>query len=419
MITCSGEHAAVPKEAHIRVRERILRGLAVLLVLTLLVAFVILSFPQRINDLDFSEYYVAGQIIRQGLGKHLYDLKVQLDFQLRVAQPHVFYNHPPFEALLFAPFTLLSYRAAYTAWVLLSVGLLICAAVIVESNTNVLAALSQYARIQADFGLVLLLFMTFAPLTTCLLLGQDSSLLLLIYTLTFVLLCGGNDFWAGCMLAGGLFKFHLIMPFVLILALRRKWAFVRGFMLVGCLLILISIAVSGPAVLTTYPRFLLLNALYQQVGGFAPEYMPNIRGFVHLLLNGWAAVISALLVAGGSLAALWFVARNWSDEQFGLSFAAAVLAALLCSYHLYNYDLTLLLLPISIICGELAGQGRSLFRPMLLVALIALFVPPLHHWLLLHGVYALIFVPILMLLIDAVRVNQKDTPGTPRILAAP
>jgi hypothetical protein len=368
------------------------------------VAFVILSFPQRINDLDFSEYYTAGQIIRQGLGRQLYDLTVQLNFQLRLAQPHVFYNHPPFEALLFVPFTLLSYRAAYTAWVLLSVGLLTCTAVIVESNTNVLSALSRYSRIEADFGLMLLLFMTFAPLTTCLLLGQDSPLLLLIYTLTFVLLRRGNEFWAGCMLAGGLFKFHLIIPFVLILALRRKWPFLKGFMLVGSLLILTSIAVSEPSVLTTYPRLLLLNPIYQQIGGFAPEYMPNIRGFVHLLLNGRAAVISALLLAGGSLAAMWFAAHNWSDEQFGFSFSAAVLATMLCSYHLYNYDLTLLLLPISIVCGELAGQGPSFFRPMLLAALIALFVPPLHHLLLLHSMYSLMFVPILMLFVETIRI---------------
>jgi hypothetical protein len=417
MIPCSGELSEVAQEAHIRVRDRILRGSAVLLVLTLLVAFVILSFPQRINNLDFSEYYVAGQIIRQGLGRHLYDLKVQLNFQLRVAQPHVFYNHPPFEALLFVPFTLLSYRAAYTAWVLLSVGLLICAAVMIESNTSVVSALSRYARIQADFGLMLLLFMTFAPLTTCLLLGQDSPLLLLIYTLTFILLRSRNEFCAGCMLASGLFKFHLIMPFVLVLVLRQKWSFVKGVALVGALLILLSIAVSGTTAVIEYPRLLLLNPIYQQVAGFAPEYMPNIRGLVHLLLNGRAA-ISALLVAGGSVAVVWFAAHNWNDEQFGLSFSAAVLAALLCSYHLYNYDLTVLLLPISIVCGELSGQGRSLFRPMLLVALIALFVPPLHHLLLLHGVYALMFVPILMLLIEAVRVNQKDTPGTARIVAA-
>src|SRR5437016_3560262 len=120
MITCSGEETAVAREAQIP--ERIVRGLAVLFVLTLLVGFVVSSLPQRINDLDFSEYYSAGQIIRQGLGRQLYDLKVQLDFQLRIAKPHVFYNHPPFEALLFAPFTFLSYRAAYISWVLISVG---------------------------------------------------------------------------------------------------------------------------------------------------------------------------------------------------------------------------------------------------------------------------------------------------------
>ena len=407
MITYSGEQPAVTKEAQIPIREHIVRGLAVLFVLTLLVGFVVSSFPQRIDDLDFSEYYSAGQIIRQGLGRQLYDLKVQLDFQLRIAKPHVFYNHPPFEALLFAPFMFVSYRAAYTSWVLISVGLLVCAALIIESNTKVILAASQYARMQADFGLVLLLFMTFAPVTTCLLLGQDSPLLLLIYTLTFVLLRSRKEFWAGCLLAGGLFKFHLIVPFVLVLVLRRKWSFLRGFVLVGAMLIVISISVSGPSVLVVYPRFLLLNPIYQQVAGFAPEYMPNIRGFVYLLLNERAAVISAVVVGTGSVAIIWLAARNWNDEQFGFSFSAAVLASLLAGYHLYNYDLTLLLLPISILCGELARQGRSLFRPLLLVALIALFVPPLHRLLLLHSIYALMFVPILLLLIEAVRVNQN------------
>jgi hypothetical protein len=405
-------------EAHIRIRERVMRGSAVLLVLTLLVAFVILSFRQRINDLDFSEYYAAGQIVRQHQGRQLYDLKLQLAFQLKLAQPHVFYNHPPFEALLFVPFTFLGYRAAYTAWVLLSVGLLIGAAVIIELNTNVLSALSRYTRIQADFGLMLLLLMTFAPLTTCLLLGQDSLLLLLIYTLTFVLLRRGDEFWSGCVLAGGLFKFHLIMPFVLILVLRQKWSFVKGVALVGALLILLSIAVSGPAVLIGYPRFLLLNPIYQQVAGFAQEYMPNIRGLVHLLLNGRATVLNAVLVGVGSGAVIWFTAKRWNDQRFGLSFSAAILSTLLASYHLYNYDLTLLLLPISIVCGELAGQARSLFRPMLLVALIALFVPPLHHLLLLRGVYALMFVPIMMLFVETTRLESNRIRKWPNSRAA-
>jgi Glycosyltransferase family 87 len=412
-----GQAAAVASEAHIKVRERIIRGVAVLFVLSLLIGFVILSFPQRMNGLDFSEYYSAGQIIRQGLGRQLYDLKVQLNFQLRIAQPHVFYNHPPFEALLFAPFTRLSYRAAYISWVLFSVGLLVCAAAIIEANTGVILAVSQYIRMQSDFGLVLLLFMTFAPVTTCLLLGQDSPLLLLIYTVAFVLLRHRKEFLAGCVLAGGLFKFHLIVPFVLVLVLCRKWSFVQGFALVGALLILVSIAISGPAVLSEYPKFLLLNPMYQQVGGFAPEYMPNIRGFVHLLLNGKLAVISALLVMGGSVAVIGLAAKNWNDEQFGFSFSAAILAVLLASYHLYDYDLTLLLLPISILCGELARQGRAPFRPVLLVALIAFFVPPLHHLLLRYSIYALMFVPILLLLIEAVRVNQTDTPGAARIAA--
>src|SRR5436305_12447659 len=133
--------------------------------------------------------------------------------------------------------------------------------------------------------------------------------------------------------------------------------------------------------------------------------MPNIRGFVQLLLNGRAAAISAVLIAGGSVAAIWFAARNWNDEQLGLSFSAAVLAAQMASYHLYNYDLTLLLLPVSIVCGELAGQGRALFRPVLLVALIALFISLLLGLLLVNSMCVLLFIPITILFVENIRVK--------------
>ena len=223
MITCLGEQPAVAKEAQIPIRERIVRGLAVLW------GFVVST---------------------------------------------------PFEALLFAPFTFLNYRAAYISWVLISVGLLVCAAMIIESNTNLISAVSQYARMRADFGLVLVLFMTFAPVTACLLLGQDSPLLLLMFTLTFVLLrrrCAAR--------AGSGFAPEMVFP----AGVRASWSYVDFDFHLGL----------RAVVLEVYPRFLLLNPIYQQVAGFAPEYMPN-RGFAHLFFDGRAAVISAL--SGGKRA---------------------------------------------------------------------------------------------------------------------
>jgi len=370
----------------------------------LVVGVALSNFAARKDKLDFSQFYCAAQIVRQGLGRNLYDLRTQLAFQSRVAPVHAFYNHPPFEALFFLPFTYLSYRAAYNLWTIAGLVLLLWAARLIESRSKASLAVSQYARMHADFGLVFVLFLTFGPASTCLLIGQDSMLTLLIYTVVFVLLKREKNFWAGCVLALGLFKFQFIVPFAVILLLRRKWSALKGLTAVAIPLILISAGVSGPQVLTGYPRFLLFDKTYQQVAGFEPEYMANIRGLLYLLIHrvvpGFAF---GVLLAALSVLALWWAARNWKDEQFDVSFSAAVIATLLASYHLYTYDLTLLLLPIAIVCGDLARRGRLLSNPVLTVALAVLFVPPLHLVLVEHRIYALMCIPVLVLFFIVIR----------------
>ncbi len=74
--------------------EQVIRPVAAVIVVSLFVAFFIFSFPARRNDLDFSQFYSAAQIVRQGLGTELYNLRMQLQFQSKVASVHVFYNHP-------------------------------------------------------------------------------------------------------------------------------------------------------------------------------------------------------------------------------------------------------------------------------------------------------------------------------------
>ncbi|MBZ5612968.1 MAG: DUF2029 domain-containing protein [Acidobacteriia bacterium] len=380
--------------------EKGVRCMAVALVIALIVGIAFYQFSHA-HSSDFTQFYCAAQMVRRGLGSSLYDLTKQIEFQSRVARVQVFYNHPPFEALLFVPFTYVSYRAAYMLWTITSLSLLISAALLIEAARGLTSSLSQFTRVRADVGLVTVVFLTFAPATTCLLLGQDSMLMLAIYSMAFVLLKRGSDFRAGCVLACGLFKLQLILPFALILLLRHKWSALRGLGLVGTLLVLISVGISGAGVLSAYPRF-LFDSTYQKIGGFAPEYMPNIRGLLFVLSRGKLVGLAfGVLVATCSMVVLWYAARNWQDEQLPTSFAASVLATLLSSYHLYNYDLTLLLLPIAILFSEMVRRGLPLGRSTIGAALIVLFIPPLHRLLLLHSIYALMGAPVALLYVRA------------------
>jgi hypothetical protein len=372
----------------------------------------VLSFSANKDSLDFSEFYAAAQMVREGHGKSLYDLTLQAQFQSKLAEVHAYYLRPSFETLLFLPFTYVSYRTAYTLWTVINLALLVLVVSLIEPRTKVSLAVSQYARIRADAGLVLVIFLTFAPTTTCLLIGQDSILILLVYTIVFVMLRLGSDFRAGCILACGLFKFHLIIPFVIILLLRRRWPALQGFAAVGSLLILITIAISGVSVLREYPRVLLFDTSHRQIMGFNPEFTPNIRGFLYLLERGRSSYVFSWLTAVFSVLGLWWASKNWRDDRFEWSFSASLLATLLASYHLYNYDLTLLLLPVAIVCGNLAVHMRLLHGNAVLTTVLAiLFLPWVHFFLLKQAIYALMAIPILVLFFVVVRLTHSDFSG--------
>jgi hypothetical protein len=396
--------------------ERVIRCAAALLVVGLGIGYALVSFPSNRQDtrklLDFSEFYAAGQMVRHGAGNSLYDLRVQAEFQLQVAPVHAFYLRPPFEALLFVPFTYLSYRAAYTAWVLLCLGILSGAARLIQKNTNVLAAMSQYTRgIPVDFGLLLVVFLTFEPTMDCFLIGQDSVLMLMIYTLVFLALKRGGELEAGGLLACGLFKFHLVLPFAIIFALRRRGSFLLGFTGIALLLVAISMLVSGPGVIVTYPK-MFLNSRYRALMGFQPEYAANVRGLIYLITPGKVpAAISGAVVAALSAFLLWVTARIWKNNEFELCFSAAVIATLLTGFHSFVYDLSLLLLPVAIVCGELAKRKILLSNLPLNAALVVLFVPPVHYMLIIHHIYAFLCVPVVVLFVRVIKIAARRPVG--------
>jgi hypothetical protein len=88
---------------------------------------------------------------------------------------------------------------------------------------------------------------------------------------------------------------------------------------------------------------------------------------------------------------------------FDVDFGNTILFALLISYHLNPHDLSLLLLPISLLLYRVRVEGRfAVTKPArwLVEGLIALlFLPPLHLLALEAHRYVMVAVPLLALLI--------------------
>jgi hypothetical protein len=330
------------------------------------------------GDPDFTVFYTAGKMLREGLGPQLYNPRAQLAVQAEFAKNSDIrrgplpYIHPPFEALFFLPLTFLPYTQAFTAWNLINLTALFGVAMLLKNPLLSLQAIPVRQMV--------VLCLAFFPIFANFHQGQDAILLLLVVTLSFRALDHDADFVAGCWLGFGLFKYHLIVPLALILAIWRGRKFILGFGLVSSAAVLISSALVGWKGALQYPAYAWNVVSHPAFGGIPPGQLPSLYG----LLAGWpfsrhAGLVVHVVVAAGSLALVMMLAglRKCAQKRgsFRLCFAAAVMVALLVGYSTNSYDLSLLVLPLAVIVNRLLES--PLERKTLLAPAIPLFISPL------------------------------------------
>jgi glycosyl transferase family 87 len=332
---------------------------------------------------DFTIYYTAGTMVREGMGPCLYDdavqFGVQRDFAPQVATRRgaLPFNHPPFEAIVFVPFSYLSYRVAYLVWALVNLTMLATLPRLLRPFVPVLGKWHGAVWMLAGLG--------FFPVFFSWLQGQDAILLLFLYALAFVSLKKGCFLAAGAWLACGLFKFHLVLPCFLLLliqqkALRPVKRMLGGFMLVGALLGVLSVAIVGVQQMIAYPRYVLGLEATMARGAIMPSDMPNLRGILYLIFarlpdfNVLVVVLSAILF----VVAMW-ISRQPNGDPHDLKFSLAVFAAVLVSYHGLGYDLCVLALPLLILAGWLQKEpgGDMWTRFAMLAGMAGLLCSPL------------------------------------------
>ena len=333
---------------------------------------------------DFTIFYTAGTIVRRGLGHHLYDLAQQYQVQqsfasgVQIRNGPLPYNHPAFEALLFVPLSRLDYATAYVVWDLINLGILAVLPFLLRPQISVMQRASPL--------LWLLVLLAFFPVLATLMQGQDVILLLLLYTLAFAALKRNDERLAGLWLGLGLFRFHLIIPLVLILLAWKRWKTIKSFLLTAAVLAATSLLVTGWSEALCYPAYVLHLESSLGRGAIFPAVMPNLRG----LLEGWPRahdfqnLLSGVTIAVSFGLLLWVSAagrgRKPFPYAFDLQFSLATVATLLVCYHAYAYDLSILIIPVFLLVSYVreARRLRSSGIMFLLLPVAVLFCTPFY-----------------------------------------
>jgi len=362
------------------IRPFVVGGCAFLLVIQLILF--IIGIPIAVGGrADFRQFYTAGYMVRSGHSAEIYDYGSTVKFQSQLVSPGdnaLPFNHLAYEAVLFAPLSLVSFRIAYVVFFIVNLSLLSASIVMLRPYTPSLRAVWSKVPVAIVAG--------FLPVGLALLQGQDSLILLTLLVCSFTALQRDRDYAAGVFLGLTLFKFQYSLPIALLFLAWKKWRVISGFAITSILLVIVSFAITGAG---AYAKYLLsmsvgLTTPEQRFRyGINPLFMPNIRGLAfgaggHGLLV--TAVLSVLVLA-------WAILAKPSFPTF-------VLTAMLVSYHGLMHDAAILLIPL-IVLGDTAVRASETWKVWLIIAI--LFYPTL------TVIYAfpnfLLAIPVIALLI--------------------
>lgn len=319
--------------------------------------------------LDFRCFYAAGYLVRTHPSQ-LYELAQQELTQDSLAPPTkgvlVFYR-PSYEALLYSPFSLLGYRAAYLAFIAFNLFLLLAVLFVVQPLLSPDRAwLKSLPWLKSRPWLM---FFLFIPLLLAVVHCQDSILFLLLSSLAWRNIESGKDFRAGCFLALALFKFQIAIPMAILVAVRRGWRFTTGFVVTSAGLVLLCIGIVGRAETLSMFR-LVFSAVsasgqatsMQRIMTIYPSAMPNMEGLLYVCGARFLPPSVFIVVVGlcSFCLFLWCISTVRRLEQ-NVAFSVAILCSLLVSHHLYVHDLTVSLLPAAL----LPGRAQRYFVPLL------------------------------------------------------
>jgi len=319
---------------------------------------------------DFVVFYAAVHMVTVGHGALIYHLPALARAEVAVARPYHItggllpFLNPPFLALLLAPLGLLPYTGAYLT--LLGINAVICAMVVVRLMPPAAGRLVTVAAVLAALSSF--------PVFIALVQGQTSLLVLAALTGAVTCLRSDRDIPAGACLALTLIKPQFALPLLLVLITQRRWKALSAFAGSAAAIAALSLVLVGPGGLADWLHVLLTSGGWGVNRGFAPQAnfgLPSLIG----RLDGHGPLVEVLSAVSVLVPALLLVrmTRRSAPSSRRL-WAAATLTGILISPHLLVHDLTIAILPLGLLAGELPRSRVLVF--LAAAYLVVLIGPP-------------------------------------------
>jgi hypothetical protein len=329
------------------------------------------SLAGVVNGPDFVYYYTLGHLAREGRIATAYDGAASHAAQSALIPESADAFHapvyPPQAALIFMPFSRLTFEHALAAWTLVTIGLYL---LFVWYAWRV-------ARDQLpDATLVFAAAIGFPPFWQTVMNGQGTILILGSFFLAWLALERKWHFLAGAALGLLAIKPQFGLPFATIVIVRREWRMLAG---AAASVAAQSLAVWWVLGADAFSGFAgALPAILAQADALEPKpyQTHSLRALTRLLPNWVGLPVWLALVA----LVLWKTTRAWATgAPVTVRLGLAMLASVLVSPHMIGYDAAVLVLPFIWFGAWLVEQREGLelqkYGSLLYGIFLTIFIP--------------------------------------------
>jgi len=296
------------------------------------------SIAGPIKGADFLQFYTMGSLARTGRAAAIYDINAFHDAQVGLVPESApeFYPpvYPPHVALLFTPFSLLTFRHALLLWSAITIA---CFGVIVRS------AWRPVSNHLPDSVFAFAAAAAFPPFWSLVLHGQVTILILAAFWAGWMALERERPYLAGVAFGLLLIKPQFAIPLAVVAITCGEWSMIAGALTSIAVQVGAAVMLFHWAVLNAYLAFVPVMVRHGDLLEPKPFQSHSLRTLTRLAPD-W---IGMPLWATLSAVVLFCTVRVWkSTVPLRVRLGMMVAASVLVNPHVIVYDATVLVLPL-------------------------------------------------------------------------